>query len=476
MTTHCGERVYNETMRRQQAPSNGGKDIMRGHFDKSITADVLQMAWPAVCESFFVALAGMVDSLMVSSMGANAVAAVGLTTQPKFMGFALFFAMNVSVSALTARRKGEARRHSANEILLTAILFVILAAVVISAVCVLFANQIISFCGSTADTHAPAVIYYRIIMGGMIFSALSMVVNAAQRGSGNTMIAMRTNIVSNLVNILCNYLLIQGHCGFPALGMAGAAIATVFGTVIACIMSFCSLLPKESFVSLRYLLQERIHPAAEPLVSIVKLGFSVFIEQVLMRVGFMSTAMMAARMGTYALAAHQVGMNILGLTFSFGDGMQVAAVALIGRSLGENKPDKAWQYGKTCQRIGLCISCCLAVFYFLGGAWIYGLFFEEEEIVAIGVEIIRTIILIVLFQVSQVIYMGCLRGAGDTVYTAIASTISVTIVRTAASYLFGFVLGLGMVGIWMGILADQVCRFTLSAVRYRLGRWTRIKI
>ncbi len=443
---------------------------------KSITSEVLQMAWPAVCESFFVALAGMVDSLMVSSLGASAVAAVGLTTQPKFMGFALFFAMNVSVSALVARRKGEDRQKSANEILLTAILFVIIAAAVISSICVLFANPIISFCGSTAETHAQAVIYYRIIMGCMIFSALSMVINAAQRGSGNTMIAMRTNIVSNVVNVACNYLLIQGHFGFPALGIAGAAIATVFGTIIACIMSFHSLFNRDGFVNVYYLIEEKPKPSLEPVITIVKLGFSVFIEQVLMRIGFMSTAMMAAKMGTYALAAHQVGMNILGLTFSFGDGMQVAAVALIGRSLGEGKPDKAWRYGKTCQRIGLCISCCLALIYFFGGEALYKLFFEEPEIVAIGVEIIRTIIIIVLFQVSQVIYMGCLRGAGDTVYTAIASTISVTIVRTAASYIFGFVMGFGMVGIWMGVLADQMCRFTFAAVRYRLGKWTRIKI
>ena len=65
------------------------------------------MAWPAVCESFFVSLAGMIDSLMVSSIGSYAVAAVGLTTQPKFMGMALFIAMNVSISALVARRRGE---------------------------------------------------------------------------------------------------------------------------------------------------------------------------------------------------------------------------------------------------------------------------------------------------------------------------------------------------------------------------------
>ena len=444
--------------------------------EKGITKEAVRMAWPAVCESFFIALAGMVDSLMVSSMGASGVAAVGLTTQPKFMGLALFFAMNVSVSALVARRRGEKNQRSANQILLVAILFVIVATVVISSACVMWANEIINFCGSAPETHEPAVIYYRIIMGCMIFNVLSMVINAAQRGSGNTMIAMRTNIVSNVVNIIANYLLIQGHLGFPALGIAGAAIATVFGTVIACIMSFASLFRRDGFVSIYYIMEQQIRPALEPVISIIKLGFSVFIEQILMRVGFMSTAMMAAKMGTNALAAHQVGMNILGLTFSFGDGMQVAAVALIGRSLGEGSPDKAKAYGKTCRMIGLGISCVLAVVYFFGGEWLYHLFFAEQEIVDIGVMIIRIMIIIVLFQVSQVIYMGCLRGAGDTTYTAIASTISVTIIRTSASYFFGFVMGLGMAGIWMGILADQISRFLFASIRFKQGKWTKIHI
>lgn len=442
----------------------------------SMLQDTVKMAWPAVCESFFVSLAGMVDTYMVSSMGANAVAAVGLTTQPKFMGMSVFIAMNVAISALVARRRGEQKKREANQILLVAITFCLMAVLLVSTVTVGFANGIIHFCGSTEDTHGIAVTYFRIIMGGLGFNALSIVINAAQRGAGNTMIAMRTNLVSNLVNVIGNYLLIQGHFGFPALGIRGAALATVLGTVVACIMSIASLMKRDNFVSIPYIITEKVKLAFAPFGSIVKVGYSVFIEQILMRIGFMSTAMMAARMGTAPMAAHQVGMNILGLTFSFGDGMQVAAVALIGRSLGEKLPDKAKAYGSICRRIGLGISIALAVIYFCFGESLYRLFFAEEEIVAVGVNIIRVVIFIVLFQVSQVIYMGCLRGAGDTAYTAFASTISVTIIRTSFSYVCGFVLGWGMTGIWMGILADQISRFLFASLRFKTGKWVNIKI
>ena len=102
--------------------------------------------------------------------------------------------------------------------------------------------------------------------------------------------------------------------------------------------------------------------------------------------------------------------------------------------------------------------------------------FEEEEIVKIGVDITRIIIAVVIFQVSQVIYMGCLRGAGDTGFTALASIISVTVIRTAFSYMFGDMLGFGINGVWMGILADQVSRFILASIRFKQGKWTKIKI
>ncbi|MBP5384917.1 MAG: MATE family efflux transporter [Lachnospiraceae bacterium] len=445
-------------------------------YTKTELQTTLTMAWPAVIESFFVAFAGLIDSLMVSSMGAYAVAAVGLTTQPKFLGFSFFFALNVAVSALVARRRGENKKEDANRIMLTAIVTAVVMAVLISVAFVFLAHPIIRLCGSTADTHEAAVIYIRIIMGGMIFSCVQMVINSAQRGAGHTRITMITNITSNTVNIVFNYLLIGGHLGFPKLGIYGAAIATVFGTLVACIMSIVSVSKGRYFVSLSYIIQEKIRPAFVCLKQLVRVGYSVFFEQILMRIGFMLTAIMAANQGTEAMAAHQVGMNIMGLTFSFGDGLQAAAVALIGRSLGEGNEEGAKRYGAICRLYGIIIALCLACVYFFGARWMMHLFFAEDNIVEIGVSIMEVIIFVVLFQVIQVVYMGCLRGAGDTFYTAVASMISVTLIRSVVSYGCGYLLDLGIVGIWLGVLADQISRFLFASIRFRQGKWVKIKI
>lgn len=445
-------------------------------YNKATIRPTLRMAIPAIIESFFVAFAGLVDSFMVSSLGANAVAAVGLTTQPKFLGLSVFIAFNVSISALVARRFGENKRREANTVLFTSLIMIVSLAVLLGALLSLFAPQIMLWCGSTPETHDNAVLYYRIIMSCMIFNCIQMGINSALRGAGNTQITMRTNITSNTVNIIFNYLLINGHFGFPALGIMGAAIATVLGTVVACVMSIISILKPSFFVSIPYIIKEKIRPSLTALKNIVKVGYSVFFEQLLMRIGFMLTALMAAKQGNASMAAHQVGMNIMSLSFAFGDGLQAAAVALIGRSLGEKKPDKAKEFGRTCQMIGGIISVMLAFIYFFGARLLMSLFFKESDIVAIGVGIMHIIILVVLFQIRQVIYMGCLRGAGDTLYTAIASTISVTIIRTVVSYLFGYTFGFGISGIWLGVLGDQLSRYIFAAARFKAGKWVGIKI
>lgn len=84
-------------------------------------------------------------------------------------------------------------------------------------------------------------------MGGMIFNCLQMIICATQRGSGYTKITLRTHLASNIVNVIFNYLLIGGNFGFPALGIKGAALATVLGTVVTCIMSFASVMNKDRF-------------------------------------------------------------------------------------------------------------------------------------------------------------------------------------------------------------------------------------
>lgn len=444
---------------------NGNKEILKTTF---------QIAWPSILESFLISLVGMIDTIMVGSLGAYAIAAVGLTTQPKFVGLAIFISMNVAVSAIVAHRRGEGDRDSANKVLMQAIIITVILAMLVSVVCVVFADPIIAFSGSQADTHQSAVSYFRIIMGCMIFNVLSLVINAAQRGAGNTKIAMVTNMVSNGVNVVLNYILIGGHFGFPALGINGAAIATVIGSMFACAMSIYSVMKKGRFLCLKDL--KAVGFDKKTLSSIANIGSSTLAEQIFLRIGFLTYSIIVAKLGTVAFAAHQIGMNVMSLSFSFGDGLSVAAIALVGRSLGEKREDLAKIYGGVCQRIGLTISLGLAIIYFTLGKQIFMLFTQEPQVLEYAIMIMITMTFIVVFQISQVIFSGCLRGAGDTVFTAFVSLISVAIIRPFSGWLLCYPVGLGLIGAWIGILFDQMVRFSLTALRFKTGKWTKFKV
>ncbi len=438
-------RILKRTQLEGPLPDDG--DLLRRAF---------RVAWPSTLESFLVALVSVVDTIMVSSLGAAAIAAIGLTGQPKFICLAVFLSVNVAVSAIVARRKGEGDREGANRVLVQAILITVVLTVVITALALIFAEPVLRLAGTNEDTHELATGYFRIIVGCQFFNVLNMVINAAQRGVGNTKIAMRTNIVSNLVNIVFNYLLIGGNFGFPALGVNGAAIATVLGTVVASGMALRSVMHPDSFLYLFYN-KRPVGFDRKTLGSIANIGSATLAEQLFLRFGFLMYTMVVARLGTNAFAAHQIGMNIITISFAFGDGLSVASVSLVGQSLGEKRPDLAKVYGGFCQRLGFLCSAAVAFVYVVFGRDVFRLFSADPEILDYGAMIMDFVAVIVFLQISQVIYSGCLRGGGDTRFVALVSLISVACIRPLSGWLFVYPLGMGLFGAWLGLAIDGFC-------------------
>ena len=437
--------------------------------------NTLGIAWPAVVESLLLAIVGFIDTMMVSTLGDTAVAAVGLTQQPKMLSLAVFFGLSPAVAALVARRRGENDRDSAIRVLRMAICLATVLCTIITFVFFRYADAIISFAGSQDDTHELAVSYFKIIIGGMFFNVLTYTINSAQRGAGNTRITLVTNIASNGVNIIFNYLLINGKFGFPKLGVAGAAYATVLGTIVALILAVISVMKPDGYL---YLAQRSVAGMYEKrsFRSLMSLFSSTMIEQVFMRIGFFVYAKIVAGLGTMPLTIHQIGMNVLNIPFAAGDGLSSAAVALVGRSLGEKRKDLAKIYGSFCQRCGVILSLIISLIFVFFGQGIYGLFSSTPEVLETGGIIMKLMCVVVWLQVSQVIFSGCLRGSGDTKYTAFVSCLSITVLRPIIAYAACYIFDFGIIGAWCGLALDQFIRFALTGIRFYGGKWAHIEI
>ena len=433
-----------------------------------------KIAWPSALEALLVALIGAIDTIMVGTLGEGAIAAVGITNQPKFILLAIIFSLNTGITAVTARRKGQENRTGANRTVRTGIVLCFCGSLLMSILGFLFAKPILLFAGADPSYIMDAMDYFKVIMYSLPFQAMNLTINAAQRGCGKTKISMYSNIFSNLINIPFNYLLINGIWIFPKLEVQGAAIATLLGTIAAFLISLSTLCRKKGYLSFHYPTGWRLHK--ETTNAIFKVSSSAFVEQVFMRIGFLAYAAIVARLGTMQYATHLICMNILTLSFCFGDGLSIAASALVGQNLGAKRPDLSIIYGKTGQRLAFMISCVIFFLFLFGRTLLVSLFSNEAVIITLGGNIMILAALGTHFQTSQVVLSGCLRGAGDTAYVAATSLVSVALVRPLLTYLLCFPLGLGVYGAWVALLVDQCFRFVSSYYRFSSGKWTTIAL
>lgn len=305
----------------------------------------LKMAWPSALESVLVALVSSVDTMMVGQLGPAAISAVGITTQPKFILLAVIITLNVGVTAIVARRKGEGDLKGANRCLKQALVISLTLSAVMTAVGLIFTEPLLRIAGAGDDFIVDAVAYFRIILTTNVFNCCAMTMNAAQRGFGNTRVSMVTNVSANLVNVALNYLLINGIWIFPRLGVRGAAVATACSSVVMFSIALISV-TRHTSTRLSIIMDRSWKFDRRTVGGITKVGSSALVEQLFMRVGFFVFALLVAKLGTIQFATHQICMNLINMSFAFGDGLGVASTSLVGQGLGMKRPDLSIIYGK----------------------------------------------------------------------------------------------------------------------------------
>ncbi len=448
---------------------------------KQVVTDTLSMAWPSVLEFVFLQLISMIDSVMVAGLGKAAVAAIGLTNQAMFIRLIPTTAGNIALAAMVARRRGENNKEAANRILVTALSFNLAVSAVISLLFFIFAHEIVRFCGSNADTHQYAVTYLRTFAVATCLTTLQTGICAAQRGAGKTKISLVVHIVSSLVNVTFNYLLIEGHLGFPRLEIFGAALASAIGLFTSATVGVLSLLKKDNFLSLPFIIRNRIKPAFSTLKRILQLMVGSLIEQSLTRAGFLLTVMMIARLGTDELAAHQAVMNVAGLVTATGNGLQGALVALIGRAFGQHDFEKARGHITVTRTIGIIFSVVVSLVFIFLGKNILLIYFKETEtnVIEIGMGLMYLAAILVFFTMQSIIGMGCLHGAGDTMFSALVGVTCVLVIRNVVGYVCGIALDwafTGIMGVWFGLIADHFSRTVITTIRMRGKKWIKMNI
>jgi len=435
---------------------------------------VFGLAGPSIIDNLLVTLVQMADMIMVGRLGAEAIAAVGLSNQPMFFALASFMALNVGATALVARLVGARDLPGANSAARQSAVLSAGLGLIIGAIAMLFAPQILVFMGAEPDAIARGVPYLRIVAAGIPFNTIHMNLSSVMRGAGDTRTPMKVGIVTNLTNVTLNYILIYGHLGMPRLEVAGAAWATLTSRIVGCLLTVAVLSTGRFVIALHVKDDWRLR--RETIRRILFVGLPAAMEQFVMRGGQMLFVRIVAGLGTVTYAAHQVALNVESLSFMPGWGFAAAATALVGQGLGAKRPDWSERLARGALRYAVMVASAMGVLFFFAGRSIASLYTDLPQVAISAALCLRLVAVAQPFMITNFTLGGALRGAGDTRFTLVSTAVGVWGVRLTLAYILVVRLGLGLTGAWIGMTTDMFVRAFLVYWRFSTGKWKSARV
>ena len=420
------------------------------------------LAWPVIFTFSIESFVGLCDMLMVGRLGPTAVAGVGVGVQILGAVDTVMFALGTGVLAIVARHVGAGERAEAEETLRQSLGAGAAVAVLIMLPVIAWAPALVAAFRVNDAVVVAGTRFLRIVMPAAPASALLFIMVSSLRGAGDTRTPLAIGATVGTVNVVLAYGLIFGRLGLPAVGVAGAAIAT--GALLG-----LGLLARG-----RLVLVLRARPARlrlDVVRRVLRIGYPAAIEHLLMQVGFFLYIVFAAHHGTAAVAAYFIGVRILALSFLPGFGFAAAAATMIGQNLGAGRPDDAERSGRAAVRLALWLMTAAGVVILVAARPIARLFVADAAVIADTVSFIRVLAACQPLMALDFTLGGALRGAGDTRFPLLAVFLGFYVCRLGVAWLVTFALGLGVVWLWLALVGDYVARSVLKGARFRSGVW-----
>ncbi|MBU0492318.1 MAG: MATE family efflux transporter [Chloroflexi bacterium] len=435
---------------------------------------VLALAVPVILEQLLNMSVMLVDTALVGHLGASALAAAGLSNQVVTLVSAVFMAIATGSTALVARYVGAGEPRRANQVLGQSIILGLLMGGVSTGLCLLLAYPIIAWLGAAPDVVAQGGLYLSISSASLVLFALLNIGNAVLRGAGDTRTPMLVMAVVNVVNIAAAYGLIHGIMGLPALGVAGSAWGGTIARSVGGVLIVLALVAGRRVVRFRWRDVWPVNPAE--MRRIVDIGLPAGAEQGLMRLAQLFFAMFITGLGTVAYAAHQVSIMGLSIAFMPGFAFAVAATTIVGQGLGMRRADLAKAGTNESWRLATLVMVIMGAVAFLVPEILLRFFTDDAAVIATGTLPLRVAALAMPGLAASMVFSGGLRGAGDTRWPLLISSLSVWIIRLGGGALVVYGLGGGLLGAWAVIGLDLTTRGVLFWWRFRAGRWMHIEL
>lgn len=439
-------------------------DLTRG----PLLGALVRLATPVVVMQLCHTLYHWVDVMWVGRLGAAATAAVTTSFFAVWSMWALADLGGVAVAATVSRHIGAGEPGKAAYGAAQAALLAATLGIVVSLFGGPLAEPLFHVLGAPAEVVAPAVTFLRIVLGGAVVSFLFVLGESTMRAAGDTRTPLVIVATSLGINAVLDPILIFGVGPLPAMGVAGAAAATVVSQFFA--VAWFAVLAWRRHPALPFDFAALRRPAPRYALALARIGVPFSLIGILYSIVYLWMAHVAAPFGTAALAVLGIANRVESLTYLVAVGFGLACEALVGQNLGAGRADRAERAAWLSTGLMVGLGLVVSIPMWIVPEWLIGWFTADAEVIARGVPYLRILALCQAFTALEIVLNGAFSGAGDTLPP---STISVTVslIRIPLAGAMAHGLGLGLEGIAWTITLTCIVRALIVAGWFRRGRW-----
>jgi len=429
---------------------------------------ILILAVPMVLEMVMESVFAVVDVFFVARLGADAVAAVGITESMLSGVYAIAIGLSIGATAMVARRFGEKDRDGAAHAAAQALGLGLVVALAIGLAGAVYAPKLLATMGGSPSVVASGSGYTRMMFAGNVSILLLFLVNAVFRGAGDAAIAMRVLWLANALNIVLSPCLIFGVGPFPRMGVTGAAVGTTIGRGIGVLFALSKLLNGKGRLVVR-----RPHWTLDPALigRIVRLSASATVQVFIGTASWLGLIRIISQFGSDAVAGYTIGLRVIIFALLPAFGITNAAATMVGQALGARKPDRAERAVWVAGGYATVFLGTIGVAFVLLADQIVAIFTRDPEIARYATQCLRTIALGFLFYGYGMTFTQSFNGAGDTRSPTLLNLFCFWMFELPLAWLLADRLAMGPRGAFIAMAAAFSLMAFAGAWIFRRGAW-----
>lgn len=424
----------------------------------------LKIAIPIIMSSMGTTFVQIIDTLMVGRLGTVELAAVAFSTSIFLLGSLFVSGLLMGGTPIIGQLYSRGENMQISRFFANMMYMAIYVSIVIGIV-LYVVRFFMPYMGQDPEVVVFAKQYFLILILSLLPNSLFFVFKQWLEGLGNTAVAMTITLVSNVINIVFNYLLIYGKFGFPELGVVGAGIATLISRIMLVVLFVIYL----CFVKRWRVYHQNIFSnlfSIKEQKELYKVGTPIAVHTLLEVSAFSLSGIMMGWIGATAMASHQICSNISMVAFTILLGIANATTIRVSHQFGARDFKSMKMAANASIHLCLLVTIVMGLLFVLLRYPVMHLFTEDEEVVKIGAQILIAVGIYQLFDGMQVVGAGILRGIKDVKITMYAAFVSYLVINLPLGYVLAFVCNWGPLGIWAGFIGGLSTAAFLFRIRY----------